>query len=216
MAAFSRQLYHSLPVQLYERVANAIGTQFNSREQLVAEWTLDSDLPIPPATALVLARSRSLEEVPERLFEVRDEFASYRGHLAAFKAELQEADTFQERRRLERRYGELLKAASGPDREIVSATEILNVAEKAVAVAAAPLAATSYSASLIAQPIEWLRRWWLRRPLAVLFRLDGMLPRISEYRRIIERLWGIEMSDELIREYASHGHQIKALMARER
>ena len=130
----------------------------------------------------------------------------------SFKSELQEADTLRERRRLKRRYSQLLAAASGPDQELVSATEVLNLAAKAAAVAAAPAAATSYSATLIAQPVEWLRRWWLRRPLAVLFRLDGKLPRIPEYRQLVERLWGAELSDELLRQYEIHGRQVQALM----
>lgn len=213
VAAFTRQLYRSLPMQLYERVADALGAQLADRDELIAEWTLSIDVPIPPVTALVLGRSRSLDEVPDRLLEVRDEFERFREHFAAFKRELHAADTLKERRRLKRRYSELLAAASGPDHELVSATEVLNLAEKAVAAATGPLAATSYSATLVAQPVEWLRRWWLRRPLAVLFRLDGKLPRISEYRRLIERLWGAELSDELLREYAIHSRQIQALMS---
>lgn len=213
VSAFARELYRSLPLQLYERVAAALGTPFGGRDQVVAEWTLGIELPIPPVTSLVLQRARSLDEVPERLIEVREEFAPFRQHFAAFKRELQAADTLTERRRLERRYGELLAAASGPDHEIVSATEVLNLAEGTIAAAAAPLAATSYSATLVSQPVEWLRRWWLRRPLAVLFRLDGKLPRISEYRRLIARLWGAEISDDLLRQYLQHGRQIQALMA---
>jgi hypothetical protein len=212
VTAFTRQLYRSLPIQLYERVADALGAEFGDRKELIAEWTLSIDIPIPPVTAVVLGRSRSLDEVPDRLLEVRDEFAGFRQHFAAFKGELQAADTLRERRRLKRHYSQLLAAASGPDHELVSATEVLNLAEKAVAVAAAPLAATSYSATLVAQPIEWLRRWWLRRPLAVLFRLDGKLPRISEYRQLIERLWGAELSDELLRQYAIHSRQVQTLM----
>jgi hypothetical protein len=213
VSAFTRELYRSLPVQLYERVAAALGTPFGSRDEIVAEWTLGIDVPIPPVTSLVLQRARSLDEVPERLLEVREEFAPFREHFATFKRELHAADTLNERRRLQRRYGELLAAASGPDHEVVSATEVLNLAEKTIAVAAAPLAATSYSATLVGQPIEWLRRWWLQRPLAVLFRLDGKLPRISEYRQLIARLWGAEISDDLLRQYLNHGRQVQALMA---
>jgi hypothetical protein len=207
-----QQMYRSLPAELYARVADALGASDAGRGTLVSEWTLDAKLPIPPVTALVLERSRTLDELPERLLEVRDEFAGYRRHFRAFKQELQSADTLAERRALERRYQALLQEASGPDNEVASASEVLNFAERAVAAAAAPALATSYSASLIAQPLEWLRRWWLRRPLAVLYRLDGKLPRLSEYRGLIERLWGTQVHDDLLDEYSRHAGQVSRLI----
>jgi hypothetical protein len=211
--AVVRHLYRSLPMQLYTRVAEALDPNGGDVEQVVAEWTLDTSLAIPPATALVLREARSLDEVPSRLLEVREEFSAYRERFAAFKRELQEADTLKDRRRLERKYRQLLQAASGPDAETVSAAEVLNLTEKVASVAANPLAPSSYSTALIAQPVEWIRRWWLRRPLAVLFRLDAKLPRISEYRRLIERLWGQQVSDALLDQYSSHASQLGRLYA---
>lgn len=126
--------------------------------------------------------------MPERLLEVRSEFANYRRYFADFKAELQAADKVTERKKLQRLYQQLLETASGPQPEIASTQEMLNLAEKVVTLAAAPQLPTSYSAMLLAQPVEWIRRWWRNRPLAVLFRLDGKLPRLSEYRALIEKL----------------------------
>jgi len=214
VAAVVRHLYRSLPVRLYDRVAEALVGSPEHGEQVVAEWTLDVQVPIPPVTAIVLSRTRRLDDLPARLLEVRAEFAGYREHFAAFKRELQEAETLKERRGLERRYAELLRVASGPDSEIVSATEVLNLAEKGVQAAANPFAATAYSSGLIAQPLEWLRRWWLRRPLVVLFRMDTKMPRLPEYRRLIERLWGERLSDELLRAYLDHGRRLGDLFER--
>jgi hypothetical protein len=92
VAAFTRQLSRSLPMQLYERVADALGAQLADRDELIAEWTLSMDVPIPPVTALVLGRSRSPDEVPDRLLEVRDEFERFHEHFGAFKRELHAAD----------------------------------------------------------------------------------------------------------------------------
>lgn len=207
-----QQMYRSLPAQLYARVAESLDVAVTGRGTLVAEWTLDFTLPIPPVTALVLSRSRTVDEIPERLLEVRAEFAAYRAHFRAFKQDLQTAETLDERRRLERRYEELLRLASGPDHDVATAAEVLSFAEKAVRVAAAPQLPTSYSASLISQPLEWLRRWWLQRPLAVLFRLDGKVPRLPEYRSMIARLWGAEVQEDLIDQYSRHAAQIERLM----
>jgi hypothetical protein len=204
------QMYRSLPAQLYARVAESLGSA--GPQSVVSEWTLDVSLPIPPVTALVLGRSRTRDDLPGSLLEVREEFAGYRRHFRAFKHDLQAAETLAERRRLERRYEELLRAASGPDHDVATATEVLNFAEKAIKVAAAPQLPTSYSASLLGQPLEWLRRWWLRRPLAVLFRLDGKLPRLSGYRTLIERLWGAEVQEDLLDQYSRHAGQIERLM----
>jgi hypothetical protein len=212
-AAIIKDVYQSLPRQVYERVAEALeAVTDTSSDQLVREWTLNATMPIPPATALVLRRSRTCEEIPARLLEVRAEFATYRRYFREFRAELQAADTLKERRRLQQRYRELLEAASGPGHEIVSVTEALNFAEKLVPVAAAPAIPTSYSAGLLTQPADWLRRWWRQRPLAVLFRLDGKLPRLGEYADLMSRLWGEGISSEVIDQYALHSARISRLM----
>lgn len=203
--------YRSLPLQLYQRVAEALGESLGKGE-FVAEWTLRTQIPIPPASALVLGRARSLDEVPERLLEIRSEFASYRRYFDDFKTNLQDADTITERKKLRRRYQQLLETASGPRPEIVSAQEMLNFAEKAVTLAATPQLPTSYSAVLLAQPVEWIWRWWRNRPLAVLFRLDSKLPRLSEYQALIEKLWGVHVSDQILEQYAAHADAVRHLM----
>jgi hypothetical protein len=205
------ETYRSLPRQLYQHVADALDEPLGKGE-LVAEWTLRMQVPIPPASALVLTRARSLEEVPQRLLEVRSEFANYRRYFANFKAQLQAADSVTERRKLERRYQQLLATASGPRPEMVSAQEMLNFSEKVVKAAAAPHLPTSYSALLLTQPVDWIRRWWRNRPLAVLFRLDSKLPRLSEYQTLIEKLWGVQLSDQVLEQYAAHAADLRRVM----
>jgi hypothetical protein len=211
--AVLKTLYRSLPRQLYERVAEALGTDSIGKEQLVREWTLDTTLPIPPVTATVLQRSRSRDEIPSRLLEVRGEFENYRRHFREFRGELQAADTLKERRRLHKKYEALLTAASGPDAEIVSAAEMLNFGQNVLKAGLAPTMPTSYSAGLITQPIDWIKRWWQRRPLAILFRLDSKMPRLSEYARLIERLWDEKIQDEIVSDYIAHAAQIRRLMS---
>jgi hypothetical protein len=215
VAATVKRLYESLPMQLYDRVAAALQGDDGDGQELVSEWTLEATLPIPPVTAIVLSRSASVDEIPARLLAVREEFSGYRERFRRFKAELWAADTLKERRRLRRRYQQLLEAASGPDAEIVTAAEVLNLAEKTVKVAAAPQMPTSYSAQLLIQPAEWIRRWWLRRPLAVLFRIDTKLPRLSEYQDLIARLWGTRIEDRVLAEVAAHGRRVRGLMGAE-
>ncbi len=214
VSAAVNDLYRSLPRELYERVSEALDTDRigGGQEEVVNEWTLRTSLPIPPATALVLGRSRSLDEIPTRLLEVRDEFAGYRRHFRAFRAQLQAADSINERRRLRKTYTALLAEASGPHSELISATEALNFAQKVVAVGAAPAIPTSYSAALLSQPVDWLRRWWRRRPLAILFRLDGKLPRLSEYETMVERIWGRRIQEATISAYVDHALQVEQIM----
>ena len=203
--------YHSLPLQLYKRIADALDEPLGKGE-LVAEWTLRTQIPIPPVSALVLSRVRSLDELPERLLEVRSEFAKYRQYFAEFKTELQAADRVTERVKLQRRYQQLLDAASGPKPEMVSTQEMLNLAQKVIQVAAAPQLPQSYSALLLSQPLDWIWRWWRKRPIAVLSRLDSKLPRLSEYQTLIERLWGVQVSDQILAQYAAHATNIRRLM----
>jgi hypothetical protein len=172
-----------------------------------------STIPIPPVSALVLARAASLADVPDQLLRVRDEFGRYRRYFGDFKADLQAADTIRERRKLLRRYQSLLAEASGPHREAVSLTEMLNLTEKVVKAAAAPALPTSYGALLVTQPVEWIQRWWRRRPLAILFRLDSKMPRLPEYQQLVGRLWGAEAGHRLLDQVADHGAGLRAVLA---
>jgi hypothetical protein len=211
VAGFVRRLYRSLPVRLYATVAEALAVP--DPETLVSEWTLDTSLPVPPVTALVLQRARSLDDIPGRILEIRDDFAAYRDRFRRFKAELQASDTLSERRRLVGRYRALLEAASGPDAEVISAMESLNFAAHVVGAGANPLSPTSYSAELIRQPVHWIRRWWLRRPLAVLFRMDGKLPRLSQYGEIVDRLWGPGAHEGMAEDAAMHAPRVGRMLA---
>ncbi|WP_410597913.1 hypothetical protein [Amycolatopsis sp. lyj-23] len=210
-AAGLREVYRSLPVQLYEKVSDAFGQRVG-QEDMISEWTLHATLAVPAASALVLHRAESLADVPECLMLVRKEFRSYRDHFRDFRAKLSEADSLARRRKLLRTYQALLVEVSGPRSEIISVTEMLNLAQAGVKAGAAPLAVTSYGASLLTQPAEWLRRWWARRPLAVLFRLDGKLPRISEYRQLVAKLWGEEANERLLEKLGQHPEQVGRLM----
>lgn len=212
-AATISSMYRSLPRQVYGRVAEALEADATgAKDQLISEWTLNTTVPIPPVAAMVLQRSRSREELPARLLEVRQEFASYRQHFKEFRGKLQSADSLKERRQLQRQYYDLLASASGPDHEVVSVSEMLNFAEKLVPVATAPVVPTSYSSSLITQPAQWLRRWWRQRPLAVLFRLDSKLPRITEYAALIDNIWGEKISDDVLDQYALHSASLQRML----
>jgi hypothetical protein len=212
VAGTLQKTYRSLPRRLYDEVSESLDEPLNGGE-LVAEWAAMSTIPIPPISALVLSRASSLGDVPEQLLRVRDEFRRYRRYFGDFKAELSNADTVRERRKLLARYQALLAEASGPGRETVSLTEMLNLTEKAVKAAAGPALPTSYGALLVTQPVDWIRRWWQRRPLAILFRLDSKLPRLSEYRHLVGKLWGDEAGHLLLGEVSGHGTRLRTLLA---
>jgi hypothetical protein len=212
VAGTLQKTYRSLPRQLYDKVSESLDEPLNGGD-LVAEWAAMSTIPIPPISALVLSRASSLGDVPEQLLRVRDEFRRYRRYFGDFKAALRTADTIRERRKLLVKYQALLAEASGPEREIVSLTEMLNLTEKAVKAAAGPALPTSYGALLVTQPADWIRRWWQRRPLAILFRLDSKLPRLPEYRQLVGKLWGEEAGHHLLGQVADHGVRLRTLMA---
>jgi hypothetical protein len=212
VAGTLQKTYRSLPRRLYDQVSESLDEPLNGGD-LVAEWAAMSTIPIPPISALVLSRAASLDDVPEQLLRVRGEFRRYRRYFGDFKADLRNADTIRERRRLLAKYQALLAEASGPDRETVSLTEMLNLTEKAVKAAAGPALPTSYGALLVTQPVDWIRRWWQRRPLAILFRLDSKLPRLSEYRQLVGKLWGEEAGRLLLGQIPDHGARLRALMA---
>lgn len=212
VAGTLQKTYRSLPRQLYDKIAESLEEPLTGGD-VVAEWTAMSTIPIPPIAALVLSRASCLKDIPEQLLRVRDEFGGYRRYFGDFKAELQAADTIRERRKLLARYRTLLEEASGPRREAVSVTEMLNLTEKAVKVAAAPTLPTSYGALLVTQPVDWISRWWRRRPLAILFRLDSKMPKLPEYQQLAARLWGQGPAARLHDQAAAHGANMQKLLS---
>lgn len=206
-----RQLYRSLPMQLYDRVSSAFNETLGGGE-IVNEWRLDARLPIPAISAIVLHRASSLAQIPQTLLEVRGEFARFRDYFSSFKRELRTADTLSRRMKLIARYRELLTSASGPHREFITLSEGLSFAQAATTALAAPGLPTSYSANLLSQPLQWIRRWWLRRPLSVLFRMDSKLPSISQYSTLAAKHWGDPIQAALLREFTSHSSQISRLL----
>jgi hypothetical protein len=210
-AGILRDLYQSLPTQVYERISAALDEPV-SVGQLSRQWRLDGTIPIPPITSIVLDRANTLAEVPEILLEVRSEFASFRRDFRLLKTKLETAPTVREHQREVQKQKALLEVASGTQREFVSIGNMLSLGENLVNVVAAPASPTSYASSLIIQPIDWIRRWWLRRPLAVLFRMDSKLPRLADYRLLIEKHWGRRIDDELLKQYVKHAHDIRRLL----
>jgi hypothetical protein len=214
VAGTLQKLYRSLPMQLYDKVAEGLGQSLTGGD-VVAEYTEVEDLPIPPISAIVLHRSQSLADIPKQLLHARVEFSDYRKYFADFKTKLQGADDVRKRAALIRRYGALLAEASGSNHQLISYTQVLNFAEQAVKVAGAPQLPTSYSAGLLTQSAEWLRRWWLRRPLAVLFRLDSKFPHVEEYRALVAKLWGDPAKEHLLDQAAEHALNLSRLMAKQ-
>ncbi|MGW5590237.1 hypothetical protein [Streptomyces sp. NPDC003857] len=207
-----QKVYRSLPMRLYDKVAESLDESLTGGD-VVAEWAALSTIPIPPVSALVLDRAASLAEVPEALLRVREDFGRYRSYFADFKAELAAADTIKERKRLRAAYQVLLDEASGPGAEVVSLAGMLNLTQSVVTAATTPTSVTSYGALLLTQPIEWMQRWWRRRPLSILFRMDGKLPRLSVYRDLVGKLWGGQATESVLHELAERAQRQRLLLA---
>ncbi|MEU1465511.1 hypothetical protein ABZ467_33560 [Streptomyces sp. NPDC005727] len=205
------RLYTSLPRAVYERVAKAWNTEGDEEAGVIPEWDMQVQVPIPPVAARVLDGCRSLSDLGPQLLELRNEFVGYRRHFREFKSELQNAPTFRQRKEARQKYQQRLEQACGPDKEVISVQEVLNFGEQLTKAAAAPMAPTSYSAALLTQPIEWIRRWWSRRPLTVLFRMDGKVPNLSTYGELIGKLWGHDVHDGLLDEYVRQARRVERL-----
>lgn len=94
-----------------------------------------------------------------------------------------------------------------------SLTEMLNLTENIVKAAVSPALPASYGALLLTQPADWIRRWWRRRPLTILFRLDSKLPRLSEYQQLVAKLWGEQAASRVLDQAIDHVPRLPALTA---
>jgi hypothetical protein len=192
-------MYNSLPKELYQKVSNCLELDINK----IDLSTKSTTFPIPPFTAIVLNEARSLDEIPFTLLDLRHDFASLRIKLSEVDNVLKNLSSVDEMLKALDKKRSLLEQVSEDykDKEIISFKEGLNYSMKLVAPAINPTDPTSFSTAILSQPIEWIKNWWLRRPIYPLFRVDKKVRKMSQYSRLISKHWGEKAQSEALKDY---------------
>jgi hypothetical protein len=181
----------ALHVQLYKRLADTFKTTVTD---LYDDHTAELVF-IPPFAAIVLERSESVEELPIRILELRQEYSKLRQSFDDLEDERRAARSIDERLRFRRRQRTLLnEAASAFERpSSLSLESVIRYVPNLVSPVAKPFDPTKYSADLILLPAKALLSWWTRRPISKPFDLADKLREIKRYETLCTKLFGDDL-----------------------
>lgn len=152
---------------------------------------------VPPFAALVLDRCRSVKEIPNATLEVRHEFQHLRADMQQLEDEMRSATTFGEMIAVTKRQKKLLDVLGKrfEYQSRVGVEKAIKFIPDLIKPAVNPTNPTSYGASLILQPIEWLTNAIRNRPLLMYFDLKSKVDAIGDYGGLIAKFPEFERLD---------------------
>ncbi|MCX4538246.1 hypothetical protein [Streptomyces sp. NBC_01669] len=184
-----------------ERVYNAVGEAFHCAVSEVYENERPLPLYLPPALSLFLDHLRTNGNIASAIDDLRRSHRKLRRDLASFQHALEGCATLRDARDARRRLADALTALraepnGAPPHGAID--QVLDIVPDAVRAAANPLDVSGYSDTLIRRPVEWIRSWWVRRPIRSAFALSDRLLDLSQYDQLLEAATGQRCSSEQI------------------
>ncbi|MFE9993456.1 hypothetical protein [Streptomyces avermitilis] len=181
-----------------ERVYSAVGEAFHSSVSEVYENERPLPLYLPPALSLFLDHLRTNGDIASAIDTLRRSHRKLRRDLATFQQALEDSATLRDARDARRRLADALSvlradANGAPPHGAID--QVLDIAPDVVQAAANPLNVSSYADALISRPAEWIRSWWVRRPIRSAFALSDRLLGLSQYDQLLEAATGQRCSD---------------------
>jgi len=177
--------------RVYEIVADA----FRSTVGEVYEDEYPLPLYLPPALALFLDHLRTHGDIAMAVEDLRHQHRKLRRTLTELQQSLETGSTLGEVKAARRRLNAALDALRtdlGPHDQAAVGTvdQLIDIVPGVVNAAANPLDVGGYAEALMARPAEWIRSWWLRRPVRSAVRLSTRLEHLSRYHRLLEEATG--------------------------
>jgi hypothetical protein len=199
LASMLDKFYESVVTKDYKELARKLRCEAKD----FLEDARPLGLPIPPFTALVLSKCESTKDIVNVLLDLREEFKPLREGLAVLEESLLNSTNIGERNKA-RHHVEAVFTATSKKYDQTGLTtfkRLVDFSGEIVAPAFNWTNPTSYSASLIKQPVEWLRDWWYRRPLAQFFGLAKQFHSIREYNKLVGKVFKIEFRPQEIHDF---------------
>ncbi|WP_146075366.1 hypothetical protein [Streptomyces sp. Ru71] len=183
-----------------ERVYGAVADAFRSTVSEVFEGEQPAILYLPPALALFLETFRRGKDITKSVDHLREEYAPLRKMLAKYQEDISNSATLGQARTAKRKFNESLTRISekfdNPHPAFVN--QALDIVPSVASMAADPLNVEKYAENLVQRPVEWLRNWWLNRPLSPIFKLRDHLLALRDYGNLLQEATGIALQKEQI------------------
>ncbi|HWT05784.1 MAG TPA: hypothetical protein VN224_08505 [Xanthomonadales bacterium] len=203
-------------------VVASVITQFQSL--IRAELSADIDqllaverplgVPLPAFSAILLSRASTIEELPARLLELRDEYTPLRSSLSHFRQELSHATNIAEiadaRRKVALAFSSISQELQSRSTTVDRLIGIADVASHGLELVANPASARP---SMLSKPIDWLRQWWYRRPLIQSFDVLDELKQIRRYNQLAQKVFGLEIDAADVRDFRTAQHALNSMFS---
>lgn len=205
--AYIEKMYKSLSRELYKKISQSLKTDL----KVIENETKSTSFPIPPFTALILEQAGSLDDIPTVLLNLRSEFSLFRKNLFKIENELRSITSIDEKMNVLKRKKQLFEELSKSfnNNEAITFKESIDLAQKLTKPLFKPFDPDSYSAAIVTKPLEWIRSWWLKRPILPLIRIDAKVRKIDNYHAQIQKLWGLKIEQKILDQYKKHADVIE-------
>jgi hypothetical protein len=180
-------LYNAVAKSLRDSVANVF-EEFDARA-----------IYVPPFASLVLERATSAEDIPRRMFEVRDEYARLRRDIGELEGEYHSKRKISERLRVRKRIDQLMleSARTFSTVSVIGVEQIARYIPDVIKAAIDVKDLASLIIDLSAKGGAELARWWRNRPISRYFHAASKIKQIKDYARLIERHFGAGVAEDL-------------------
>lgn len=207
-----KRLYSNLSREVYERVAAA----FNAKVGEILEEVPGTHLTLPPFLYIILEKMVDGANFFDALLDIRSQFESMRRQLGEIDSRIRNAHTLSEKRKGLKQKKELLEAitkkyGSGQGSRI---KEFLSFAKGVARPMVTPQDPNAYNENLLQKPYEWIRDWWLRRPVTYLLDAVQRIERLPDVLDLVHKGFGYKMSIEEIKSFKDAKNSVVSLMRR--
>ncbi|MCX5360749.1 hypothetical protein OG864_18765 [Streptomyces sp. NBC_00124] len=178
-----------------DRVYEVVADSFRATVAEVYEDEEPLALYLPPALSLFLDHLRAHGDIAAAVDALRHQHRRLRRSLAELQQTLDTSSSLGEARAARKRLKaalETLRADLDPGDRTAGGTvdQLIEIVPGVVKAAANPLDVGGYADALLARPSDWIRSWWLRRPVRSALRLSTRLEDLSRYDRLLEEATG--------------------------
>jgi hypothetical protein len=195
---FARRFPNYLDTSTRNKLYQILATSFRASVADLFDDQHEHVTLIPPFSTIVFDASRSVEDIPNKLLQVREQFASLRQRMSSLEAERKSARTLKDRRRVLNEIRRLCESAAKRFKQpstIKLETVLRFVPELTKPLLEPVLEPTNPKSylegfNLLLKSAEWLKQWFSDRPLSPLFDVWAKVDSISDYEKLISKVFG--------------------------
>lgn len=206
----NNRIYSNLSKKIYVRIAQI----FNVSTEEILNDIPGKHMIIPPFLHDLLNRVLKGANFFDALLDIRDEFSKMRERLNKIELELRRANTLSEKKKIFKYKSDILATAIKKynNTKSIKIKEFLSFALDITKAVAKPQDPNSYNESLLTKPLEWLKEWWLIRPISHLLNVPESIEKLPFDFDLVEKTLGYQITPQEIEEYKKARYSVYSLI----